>query len=624
MAVGNDGVDQLGQAVKILQVNDAAECEIITDNLKFVHEKLKASGAELVSIVSVMGSYRTGKSFLLDLLLRCFRAEEAKNRAEQERKAEGAGHDGETPEVVACVAPEGEDNAGHGEDSPEGGAPAPEGLPAEPAWRFEKKPSGPTFLPDWFRKGDQERVCEGAVGRPEEGHGFAWRSGEYKCTEGIWLWSRPFVFTDSEGRKVGVLLMDTQGAFDNQLSKAQSSTIFGMTALLSAKLIYNVQNKLDDNLLGHFDYVTTFAQKACSLIEHNRAPFGHLHFLVRDWPHYQDGATPEECRAKMTNHLDDHTLPENLNNEDSKQMAERLRASFLTTRCSGFCHPGLHVLEDEFKGEVSDINPNFFKLLGDFTDQLLKVDFPQPSAPKGTEITVDNFDRVLLNYADVFRDSADKATNLRDGIVKVDIMSHKEELLKNFEKKFGKFAPRTAVVDPEVLSAKADELSEETLRDFEEKIRPFRLRRSEQMEQLESFTTSMKTTVTSRTQTNNSELQLANFKLVASPAVGGVMYLFYGHYIVAVCCVSGVAWFSMKKKQKVETDKRNEQVWIVDSNIVQGMMVDVREFGEQRVRDVQAIQVAINRFNANEFVGQVTTSGMMIGQAARMSQSGAQ
>ncbi|CAK0846807.1 unnamed protein product [Prorocentrum cordatum] len=410
--------------------------------------------------------------------------------------------------------------------------------------------------------------------------------------------------------------LQTQGAFDGKLSKSQSSTIFGLTALLSAKLIYNVQNKLDDNLLGHFDYVTTFAQKACSLIEHNSAAFGHLHFLVRDWPHYQDGATPEECREKMTSHLEDHTAPERLNNDDSKQMAERLRASFITTRCSGLCHPGLDVTYEEYSGEVSVINPNFFKLLDDFTDQLLKVDFPQPSAPKGTEITVSNFFRVLTNYADVFRDSADKATNLRDGFVKVDLMSAREEFLKEFGNRFRRFAPDTAVVDPEALAAESEKLLKHYEDEFRAKMLPFKLTLSEQNEQLDNFTSSMKATVISRTVQNDNELQLANFKLATSPAVGGVVYFATSHWLIAVCCVSGGLYMRLKKRQNTETSKRGEEVSFCDANVRDGMLNDIRQFGEQRYRDVQAISVALNRFNASEFMGQVTTGGMLIKQAA--------
>eukprot|EP00971_Amphidinium_carterae_P162750 3226795-Amphidinium_carterae.1 len=44
--------------------------------------------------------------------------------------------------------------------------------------------------------------------------------------------------------------MDTQGAWDDSMTKDQSATIFGLTALLSSKLIYNIQNRMR----GHKTY----------------------------------------------------------------------------------------------------------------------------------------------------------------------------------------------------------------------------------------------------------------------------------------------------------------------------------------------------------------------------------
>ncbi|CAK9108628.1 Atlastin-1 (Brain-specific GTP-binding protein) (GTP-binding protein 3) (GBP-3) (hGBP3) (Guanine nucleotide-binding protein 3) (Spastic paraplegia 3 protein A) [Durusdinium trenchii] len=136
--------------------------------------------------------------------------------------------------------------------------------------------------------------------------GFAWRPGKDKCTQGIWLWSTPFVFPDKDGRKVAVLLMDTQGAWDDTMTKAQSATIFGLTALLSSKLIYNIQNRVEEDKLENMDYITTFAQTVCSDLPGKDAPFGHLELLVRDWVNYEDGFSLAQCKEQMQEHLDDH------------------------------------------------------------------------------------------------------------------------------------------------------------------------------------------------------------------------------------------------------------------------------------------------------------------------------
>lgn len=44
---------------------------------------------------------------------------------------------------------------------------------------------------------------------------FAWRGGTERQTTGIWMWSEPFIRTTVEGETVAVLLMDTQGNYNN-------------------------------------------------------------------------------------------------------------------------------------------------------------------------------------------------------------------------------------------------------------------------------------------------------------------------------------------------------------------------------------------------------------------------
>ena len=52
--------------------------------------------------------------------------------------------------------------------------------------------------------------------------------------------------------------MDTQGAWDDTMTKAQSATIFGLTALLSSKLIYNIQNRVEEDKAGTDTYYVIY------------------------------------------------------------------------------------------------------------------------------------------------------------------------------------------------------------------------------------------------------------------------------------------------------------------------------------------------------------------------------
>jgi atlastin len=65
---------------------------------------------------------------------------------------------------------------------------------------------------------------------------FEWRGGEQRQTTGIWMWSEPFLrpTTTSSGEKLAILLMDTQGMFDNETTMTLTAQIFGLSTLVSS------------------------------------------------------------------------------------------------------------------------------------------------------------------------------------------------------------------------------------------------------------------------------------------------------------------------------------------------------------------------------------------------------
>merc|ERR1719162_662270 len=81
------------------------------------------------------------------------------------------------------------------------------------------------------------------------------------CTEGIWVWSEPFL-RKINGETVALLLMDTQGAWDGNMTKEQSATIFGLTAVLSSKQIYNINMQVQEDKVENLAFFMLFAQAA--------------------------------------------------------------------------------------------------------------------------------------------------------------------------------------------------------------------------------------------------------------------------------------------------------------------------------------------------------------------------
>merc|ERR1719458_2145771 len=99
-------------------------------------------------------------------------------------------------------------------------------------------------------------LSEGREGRgTQELQGFVWRPGMEKCTQGVWVWSEAFVRKAGD-EDVAVLLMDTQGAWDAQMTKEQSATVFGLTTLMTSRLIYNVSKQIQQDKIDNLLYFT--------------------------------------------------------------------------------------------------------------------------------------------------------------------------------------------------------------------------------------------------------------------------------------------------------------------------------------------------------------------------------
>jgi len=181
------------------------------DHLVDMLRLAKARGATEVAIVSIMGTYRQGKSFLLNLLGHYFEWLEAKQQSDSWQPRERDGQ-------FRVVPPN------------KGGPKAPDA--------------------EWF----PEQITEHF---PVEGTNDA-----KTCTLGIWLLSQPYLLRKPGSQeRVAVLLMDSQGAFDGELETQQSRAILGITAVLASTVLYNVKSFAADTV-GHLSELTYLSEDA--------------------------------------------------------------------------------------------------------------------------------------------------------------------------------------------------------------------------------------------------------------------------------------------------------------------------------------------------------------------------
>ena len=96
--------------------------------------------------------------------------------------------------------------------------------------------------------------------------GFDWRGGAERNTTGIWMWKKPH-FMEKDGEQLAVLLVDTQGMFDNETTMALTASIFGLSTLLSSYQIYNVEKRIQEDNLQQLALFSEYARMAMSTYE---------------------------------------------------------------------------------------------------------------------------------------------------------------------------------------------------------------------------------------------------------------------------------------------------------------------------------------------------------------------
>ena len=85
--------------------------------------------------------------------------------------------------------------------------------------------------------------------------GFQWKASIEKVTNGIIMWSDVFIYNTKEGEKLAVVLIDTQGLFDQKTSPSVNSKMFALATLISSVQIYNLHNVVQEDQLQYLQVI---------------------------------------------------------------------------------------------------------------------------------------------------------------------------------------------------------------------------------------------------------------------------------------------------------------------------------------------------------------------------------
>uniref|UniRef100_A0A674AXW7 Atlastin GTPase 1 n=1 Tax=Salmo trutta TaxID=8032 RepID=A0A674AXW7_SALTR len=250
---------------------------------------------------------------------------------------------------------------------------------------------GKSFLMDFMLRYMYSQASEEWLGEAEEPlTGFSWRGGSERETTGIQIWSEVFLVDKPDGRKVAVLLMDTQGTFDSQSTLRDSATVFALSTMISSMQVYNISQNVQEDDLQHLQLFTEYGRLAME--ETFLKPFQSMIFLVRDWSFpYEFGYGQEGGMKFLEKRL---KISEN-QHEELQNVRKHIHSCFTNISCFLMPHPGLKVATNpNFDGRLKEIDREFINNLQILVPWLLSPKNLDVKEINGSNITC----RGLLEY----------------------------------------------------------------------------------------------------------------------------------------------------------------------------------------------------------------------------------
>uniref|UniRef100_A0A8K9V8W5 Atlastin GTPase 1 n=1 Tax=Oncorhynchus mykiss TaxID=8022 RepID=A0A8K9V8W5_ONCMY len=238
---------------------------------------------------------------------------------------------------------------------------------------------GKSFLMDFMLRYMYSQEWLGEAEEPLTG--FSWRGGSERETTGIQIWSEVFLVDKPDGRKVAVLLMDTQGTFDSQSTLRDSATVFALSTMISSMQVYNISQNVQEDDLQHLQ-----VHEAMSVL------FQSMIFLVRDWSFpYEFGYGQEGGMKFLEKRL---KISEN-QHEELQNVRKHIHSCFTNISCFLMPHPGLKVATNpNFDGRLKEIDREFINNLQILVPWLLSPKNLDVKEINGSNITC----RGLLEY----------------------------------------------------------------------------------------------------------------------------------------------------------------------------------------------------------------------------------
>ena len=232
-------------------------------------------------------------------------------------------------------------------------------------------------------------------------------------TKGIWIWSEPITCKNSIGEDFDVLLMDTQGVFDEKTGQREWNILAGLGLLTSSIMVLNASNDVQEDTLESLQNFLSFGLLALDRDESSvsQAPFQNLVFLVRDWENHQEFPFGSEGGKKFIK----RKLEEKPDHDEfHRRLRRQMKSCFEDIDCFLFPYPGRTARENDFTGSVVNASAEFREFAKQMQlciEQLVNPNnFPFKTL-NGNVLTAPDVLNMFKSYVEIFNSDALPSSN---------------------------------------------------------------------------------------------------------------------------------------------------------------------------------------------------------------------
>lgn len=225
--------------------------------------------------------------------------------------------------------------------------------------------------------------------------GFKSQGGPERETTGIWMWSDIFTYDYNDGSKVAIILLDTQGIFDDESTVKDCTTIFAISMMMASHQCYNVMQNIQEDDLQHLQLFLEYGRLATA--QENETPFQNLLFIVRDWQYpdtYSFGFNQQFIAWKL------RTAEKQ--SAEMRQLRERIRDNFKSIGSFLMPHPGFDVAEGTWKEKLQNVAPRFIQYVKELVPSLFAPENLIVKTINEQEIRTSDLLIYLQTYVDTF------------------------------------------------------------------------------------------------------------------------------------------------------------------------------------------------------------------------------